>query len=154
MIAVFDLDGTVIDSSHRALINEQGGINIENWRTHTREQILGDVELPLAQFMRDCIADKNIRVWICTSRNLAEPDMELLEKLGIRGADLILSRDKKDNREDVSYKLAKIKKRINLPSVKQRERIFFDDRADIRQAMRKLGFITPSPQYWFLYHSA
>ncbi len=154
MIAVFDLDGTVIDSSHRALINEQGGINIENWRTHTREQILGDVELPLAQFMRDCIADKNIRVWICTSRNLAEPDMELLEKLGIRGADLILSRDKKDNREDVSYKLAKIKKRINLPSVKTRERIFFDDRADIRQAMRKLGFITPSPQYWFLYHSA
>ena len=154
MIAVFDLDGTVIDSSHRALINEQGGINIENWRTHTREQILGDVELPLAQFMRDCIADKNIRVWICTSRNLAEPDMELLEKLGIRGADLILSRDKKDNREDVSYKLAKIKKRINLPSVKQRERIFFDDRADIRQAMSELGFITPSPQYWFLHHSA
>ena len=125
MIAVFDLDGTVLDSSHRALINEQGGINIENWRTHTREQILGDVELPLAQFMRDCIADKNIRVWICTSRNLAEPDMELLEKLGIRGADLILSRDKKDNREDVSYKLAKIKKRINLPSVKQREKILF-----------------------------
>tara|TARA_Y100000996_G_scaffold389080_1_gene349193 strand:- start:208 stop:672 length:465 start_codon:yes stop_codon:yes gene_type:complete len=154
MIAVFDLDGTVLDSSHRALINEQGGINIENWRTHTREQILGDVELPLAQFMRDCIADKNIRVWICTSRNLAEPDMELLEKLGIRGADLILSRDKKDNREDVSYKLAKIKKRINLPSVKQREKIFFDDRADIRQAMSGLGFICPSPQYWFLYHSA
>ena len=104
--------------------------------------------------MRDCIADKNIRVWICTSRNLAEPDMELLEKLGIRGADLILSRDKKDNREDVSYKLAKIKKRINLPSVKQREKIFFDDRADIRQAMSGLGFICPSPQYWFLYHSA
>ena len=154
MIAVFDLDGTVLDSSHRALINEQGGINIENWRTHTREQILGDVELPLAQFMRDCIADKNIRVWICTSRNLAEPDMELLEKLGIRGADLILSRDKKDNREDVSYKLAKIKKRINLPSVKQREKIFFDDRADIRKAMSELGFITPAPQYWFLYHSA
>ena len=115
---------------------------------------MGDVELPLAQFMRDCIADPNIRVWICTSRNLAEPDMELLEKLGIRGADLILSRDKKDNREDVSYKIAKIKKRINLPSVKTRERIFFDDRADIRQAMSGLGFITPSPQYWFLYHSA
>ena len=154
MIAVFDLDGTVIDSSHRALINEQGGINIENWRTHTREQILNDIELPLAQFMRDCIADKNIRVWICTSRNLAEPDMELLEKLGIRGADLILSRDKKDNREDVSYKLAKIKKRINLPSVKQREKIFFDDRADIRQAMSGLGFICPNPHHWFLYHSA
>ena len=154
MIAVFDLDGTVIDSSHRALINEQGGINIENWRTHTREQILNDIELPLAQFMRDCIADKNIRVWICTSRNLSRADRDLLRSLGIGGADLILSRDRNDNREDVSYKLAKIKKRINLPSVKQREKIFFDDRADIRKAMSELGFITPAPQYWFLYHSA
>ena len=154
MIAVFDLDGTVIDSSHRALINEQGGINIENWRTHTREQILGDVELPLAQFMRDCIADKNIRVWICTSRNLSGADYELLQKLGIRGADLILSRDENDNREDVPYKLAKIKKRINLPSVSERERLFFDDRQDIRRAMSEIGFLCPEPQFWNLYHSA
>ena len=154
MIAVFDLDGTVIDSSHRALINEQGAINLDNWRTHTREQILGDSELPLISFMRDCIADKNTRVWICTSRNLSRADRDLLRSLGIGGADLILSRDRNDNREDVSYKLAKIKKRINLPSVKQREKIFFDDRADIRKAMSELGFITPAPQYWFLYHSA
>ena len=52
MIAVFDLDGTVIDSSNRALINEQGGINLENWRTHTREQILGDKPKPLIKYMR------------------------------------------------------------------------------------------------------
>ena len=154
MIAVFDLDGTVIDSSHRALINEQGAINLDNWRKHTRTQILGDIELPLAQYMRDCIADPNVRVWICTSRNLGGADYELLEKLGIRGADLILSRDKKDNREDVSYKLAKIKRRINLPAIQQREKIFFDDRADIRKAMAELGFATPNPHHWFLYHSA
>ena len=154
MIAVFDLDGTVLDSSHRALINEQGGINIEEWRTHTREQILNDSELPLAQFMRECISNPSVRVWICTSRNLSRADRDLLNRLGIGGADLILSRDKNDNREDVSYKLAKIRKRLNLPSVKQREKIFFDDRADIRKAMSELGFITPAPQYWFLYHSA
>tara|TARA_Y200000002_G_C22649739_1_gene650816 strand:- start:319 stop:783 length:465 start_codon:yes stop_codon:yes gene_type:complete len=154
MIAVFDLDGTVLDSSHRALINEQGGINIEEWRTHTREQILKDSELPLAQFMRECISNPSVRVWICTSRNLSGADYELLERLGLRGADLILSRDKNDNREDVSYKLAKIRKRLNLPSIRRREKIFFDDRADIRQAMKGLGFTTPAPHMWFLYHSA
>jgi hypothetical protein len=154
VIAVFDLDGTVIDSSHRALTDEKGGINIENWRTHTREQILKDKELPLISFMRDCIANPKIRTWICTSRNLSRADRDLLNRLGIGGADLILSRDENDNREDVSYKLAKIRKRLNLPSVKQREKIFFDDRADIRKAMSGLGFITPAPQYWFLYHSA
>ena len=67
MIAVFDLDGTVIDSSHRALINEQGAINLDNWRKHTRTQILGDVELPLAQYMRDCIADPNVSCLLYTS---------------------------------------------------------------------------------------
>ena len=152
-IAVFDLDGTVIDSSHRALTNEKGGINIENWRTHTREQILNDKELPLISFMRECIKHKATRTWICTSRTLSKADYDLLDRLGIRGADLILSRDENDNREDVPYKLAKIKKRLNLPSVKKREKIFFDDRADIRKAMSELGFTCPAPQYWFLYHS-
>ena len=66
MIAVFDLDGTVINSDHRQLLLDNGGINIENWRTHTREQILADSELPLIRYMRECIADPNVRVWICT----------------------------------------------------------------------------------------
>ena len=151
MIAVFDLDGTVINSDHRQLLLDNGGINIENWRTHTREQILADSELPLIRYMRECIADPNVRVWICTSRNLSGADYELLEKLGIRGADLILSRDKNDHREDVPYKLAKIRKRLNLPSAKTREKIFFDDRADIRKAMAEIGFTTPAPQFWNLY---
>ena len=154
MIAVFDLDGTVLDSSHRALLNEQGGINIEEWRTHTSEQILNDSELPLAQYMRDCIKNPSVRVWICTSRNLSRADYELLENLGLRGADLILSRDRNDNREDVAYKIAKIRGKLNLPSVRKRERVFFDDRVDIRQAMARLGFVCPAPQFWGLYHSA
>ena len=153
-IAVFDLDGTVIDSSHRALTNEKGGINIENWRTHTREQILNDKELRSFRLCEILQANPNIRTWICTSRNLSRADRDLLDNLGIRGADLILSRDRNDNREDVPFKLAKIKKRINLPSIRGREKIFFDDRADIRKAMSELGFTCPAPQYWFLYHSA
>lgn len=154
MIAVFDLDGTVIDSDHRKLTNSSGAIDLDNWRTHTREQILEDSELPLIEFMRECIINPNVRVWICTSRNLSGADYELLQKLGIRGADLILSRDENDYREDVPYKLAKIKKRINLPSVSERERLFFDDRQDIRRAMSEIGFLCPEPQFWNLYHSA
>ena len=90
MIAVFDLDGTVIDSDHRALTDSSGSIDLDNWRTHTREQILSDTALPLIEFMRECIINPNVRVWICTSRNLGGADYELLQKLGIRGADLIL----------------------------------------------------------------
>ncbi len=150
MIAVFDLDGTVIDSSHRALTDSGGAINLENWRSHTAEQILQDSELPLARYMRECITNPKIRVWICTSRSLSEADRELLARLGLI-PDLILSRDKNDNREDVPYKLAKIRKRLNLPSVRKSEKLFFDDRADIREAMRGEGFICPAPHLWNLY---
>ena len=104
--------------------------------------------------MRDCIKNPSVRVWVCTSRNLSRADYDLLDNLGIRGADLILSRDENDNREDVPYKIAKIRGKLNLPSVRKRERVFFDDRADIRQAMGKLGFVCPAPQFWGLYHSA
>jgi len=89
MIAVFDLDGTVLDSSHRALINENGGINIEEWRSHTAEQILNDSELPLADYMRFCISSPEIRTWICTSRHLQNADKLLLQKLGLYDVDLI-----------------------------------------------------------------
>ena len=152
MIAVFDLDGTVLDSSHRALINENGGINIENWRNHTAEQILNDSELPLADYMRFCISSPEIRTWICTSRHLQDADKLLLKRLGLWNVDLVLSRDENDNREDVPYKLAKIGKYLNLPNVKKMVKIFFDDREDIRKAMKKKGFDCPSPHYWNYYN--
>ena len=31
-IYIFDLDGTIIDSSHRATHDEQGNIDLENWK--------------------------------------------------------------------------------------------------------------------------
>lgn len=153
MIAVFDLDGTVLDSSHRALINDDGGINIKEWRTHTAEQILKDSELPLADYMRFCIASPKIRTWICTSRHLQNADRLLLQRLGLYDVDLILSRDENDNREDVPYKLAKVGKYLNLPNVKKMAKLFFDDREDIRKAMKQKGFDCPSPHYWNYYQS-
>ena len=108
MIAVFDLDSTTIDSSHRQLTSKGGTVNLENWRTHTREQILKDKELPLASYMRDCISNPRMRVWICTSRTLKNADYEMLEKHGLNKADVILSRKEGDSRNDVEFKMAKI----------------------------------------------
>lgn len=147
---VWDLDGTTIDSSHRALTNSQGGIDLDNWRKHTPKQILQDSPTELTPYMKKCIADKNAVNWICTSRVLSAADNRLIDRLGIR-TNVILSRDEKDNREDVPYKLAKIKKRLNLPTIPKR-RIIFDDRADVRSAFRdRLGFTAPDPYWWHLY---
>lgn len=92
---VWDLDGTTIDSSHRALTNSEGGIDLDNWRKHTARQILKDSPTELTPYMKKCIADKNAINWICTSRVLSAADNRLIDRLGIR-TKVILSRDEKD----------------------------------------------------------
>ena len=151
MIAVFDLDSTTIDSSHRQLTSKGGTVNLENWRTHTREQILKDKELPLASYMRDCISNPRMRVWICTSRTLKNADYEMLEKHGLDKADVILSRKEGDSRNDVEFKMAKIRPLLNLPQIREMRKTFFDDRQDIRDSMETLGFICPPPHSWYWY---
>ena len=50
MLFIFDLDGTVIDSSHRALANADGSITLDFWRENsTAEMIAKDKLFPLAR---------------------------------------------------------------------------------------------------------
>ena len=60
-IYIFDLDGTVIDSSHRFTGNAEGKVNLEKWiADSTRENIFKDSLLPLAKFMKALMkANKN-----------------------------------------------------------------------------------------------
>ena len=42
-IFIFDFDGTIIDSSHRALSHEDGSINLDHWVENcTKEKIFQD----------------------------------------------------------------------------------------------------------------
>ena len=46
---IFDLDHTVIDSSHRQLTKADGSLDLAHWITNnTREKIMADSLLPLA----------------------------------------------------------------------------------------------------------
>ena len=62
MLFIFDLDGTVVDSSHR-----QGAGTLAEWRElNTPENISLDSELPYADVMRDAIQRDRNSVWVCT----------------------------------------------------------------------------------------
>ena len=56
---IFDLDDTVIDSSHRATLTVDNGqvvLDLDAWRKDsTYENIMKDSLLPLANYMRECI---------------------------------------------------------------------------------------------------
>ena len=66
MLYIFDLDHTVIDSSHRQITRADGSLDLDAWRKNcTKSQIFRDELLPLARFMRRAIADPNTQTAIC-----------------------------------------------------------------------------------------
>ena len=52
-ISIFDLDGTIIDSSHRQMVKSDGTLDLAKWfENATAEKIFADKVLPLAQQVR------------------------------------------------------------------------------------------------------
>lgn len=69
MIVIFDLDGTVIDTSHRYRDLPCGRIDLDYWFANsTPEMIAKDKLLPLAQTWRDLYAKGNTII-VCTARS-------------------------------------------------------------------------------------
>ena len=69
-ICIYDLDGTVIDSSHRATHDEQGNIDLANWKAKsTKDFIFQDKLMPLySQLVADY--KNGDMIILCTARNL------------------------------------------------------------------------------------
>ena len=71
MIYIFDLDHTVIDSSHRQLTRADGSLDLDHWIENcTREKIYQDKLLPLARLMRSAYSQGH-QVIVCTARVLS-----------------------------------------------------------------------------------
>ena len=52
-ISIFDLDGTIIDSSHRQMVKSDGTLDLAKWfENATAEKIFADKVLPLATQVR------------------------------------------------------------------------------------------------------
>ena len=137
-IYIFDLDGTVIDSSHRFTGTAEGKVNLAKWiEDSTRENIFKDSLLPLAKFMK-ALMKANANVWICTARNMSENDFDFLAQNGIK-AKTILCRKNGDNRADAEMKTAKLKRLFNLKQFVNAEKIMFDDNKSIQKEMPKIG---------------
>lgn len=96
---IFDLDHTVIDSSHRQSTLPCGSLDLAHWiENNTPEKIMQDKLLPLAELWK---ANKKAGrvVGVCTARVLQDADYEFLADNGLQ-ADFILSREMGDNSGD------------------------------------------------------
>ena len=110
-IHVFDLDGTLVDSSHRYK-TVQGKIDLEHWIKNSNK-VLKDEPLPMAHLFRELLKDSNNFVVIATARVWCELSDLFLELHNLVPHALI-ARTEGDSTPGARLKLDGLKK-LNLP---------------------------------------
>ena len=84
MLYIFDLDGTVIDSSHRQNTLPDGSLDLAHWvENNTVDKILADSLLPLAEKMRSVRSVKDT-VAVITARVIQDADLAFLKRNDLR----------------------------------------------------------------------
>lgn len=140
---IFDLDETVINSSHRTPNFPDGTLNLAAYiEKHTPENVAKDTLLPLAKVMQKAIA-QGYKVAILTARDMAQCDYDFLAKHGIKSR-WIYSRDKCKTKRHykMSDGLYKTTWFLKMPkSLTKNHVIMFDDSKVVKNAMRKIGVV-------------
>ena len=143
-ISIFDMDGTIVDSSHRQATLPDGTLNLSAWiKNATPEKIFKDKVLPLAEQIRKRHKAGDYTM-ICTARVMSEADYEFLMNEGIN-PDKIISRPLGNTEPDGQLKAKQLKSLFNLKQFKKATKIMFDDAASVRSALRKIGIATIHP---------
>ena len=143
-VTIFDLDGTVIDSSHRQATLPNGNLDLANWVANsTPEKIFKDKILPLAQEMRRRHKKGDYTI-ICTARNLSYADFEFLMENGLL-ADKVISRPQGNNENDAKLKRKQLNSFLSLKQFKQAHKIMFDDNNEVRSLLRQIGISVIHP---------
>ena len=142
LVIAWDLDGTLIDSSHRQRI-VKGEFDLDYWLKHCKEEfIMKDSLLPLSQIFYEF--QKTGFTQICvTARVLREADFKFFEKYNLN-FDMII------HRED-SLELDEVLKDKKLQDFFEKEGLIpfqaYDDKEENLKVFDKYGFRTFQASY-------
>jgi len=137
-INVYDLDGVLVDTSHRYRNKPDGTIDLDYWLANrTAENIAKDKILPLAQqYFDDCI-DPFTYCIICTSRMSHVLDIEfIIDRLG--APDKLLMRPAGDMTPDGILKRRQLQRLFNLKQFQWLPRTLWEDNPLNIDALRTL----------------
>ena len=145
-VHVFDIDGTIVDSTHRyQVVNpeaapEERHIDLEHWRAN-QHKATGDSLLPLAALYRRLCQDSSVYVVIATARNLNAPDWQFLtETLGIPNK--VISRKIGDNQSGVALKSRPLRSLKALKQFRNAVWHFWEDNLDqLHQVCDNVGMV-------------
>ena len=146
-ICIYDLDGTIIDSSHRATHDENGNIDLENWKAKsTKDFIFQDSLMPLYSQLQKDYKNGNM-VILCTARELGKWDLEYIHMHNIY-YDRVISRPIGNMEKDYKLKKNQLRYLFSLPQYKDKEKIFYDDNSNNLWYVGTLGKIElVNPRY-------
>ena len=132
---IFDLDHTVIDSSHRQRLKPCGDLDLEHWIANraNAKLVMADKLLPFASFMR--AVAKVQPVAICTSRVISPLEYRYLSTHDLP-FEYFLHRQENDSTPDAPYKVKQIRKLLDFTGWEASETTLYDDHAGVRAAVK------------------
>lgn len=135
-INIYDMDGTIVDSSHRyRTVTENGNtrIDLAHWRAN-EYRAMDDGLLPLAaQYMAD-LADRDTFVIIATARVMHEPDYQFVRDI-LGTPNYLISRGVNDTRSGKDLKIKGLQKLANLRQFNMSTATFYEDNIDYLKAV-------------------
>ena len=145
MLYIFDLDGTVIDSSHRQNTRPDGSLDLAHWiENNTVEKILADTLLPLAEKMRSVRSVKDT-VAVITARVIQDADLAFLKRNDLRFDYLYSRAQGNTSPDDILKKRAILKLARKLQrsmNWMRKNTVFFDDNLEVLGVMDSMGIKT------------
>lgn len=128
-LAIYDMDGTIVDSSHRyrTVICADGTekIDLDYWREN-QPRAMQDRLLPLAQQYRADLADPECYVIIATARVMNAPDWQFVKEI-LGEPDHFICRADGDTRGGAELKILGLKKFFNLKNFRKAKAVFYED---------------------------
>jgi hypothetical protein len=141
---IFDLDGTVVDSSHRHVAKPDGSFCLDGWRANcTPEKIMQDKLLPLANVWKQMWEAGQIIV-ICTARVLQGADFDFLRHHGLHFDKVLGRHGERDMRPDAELKVANLLS-LNV-DFRRVSNVFYEDNDAVREAVTDLGIKAIHPR--------
>lgn len=153
-VAIYDMDGTIVDSSHRyrTIVDEKGErIDLDFWREN-EHLAMNDGLLPLAEQYRQDLANPEVYVIIATARVMNDPDWKFVTEI-LGEPDYLISRKSGDTQSGKTLKIGGLAKFFNLVNFKNADFVFYEDNIDYLKAVcdrfKIRGVYIPSVQgFW------
>ena len=142
-IHVYDMDGCIVDSSHRYRTMPCGErIDLQYWLDN-EYRAMEDTLLPLAKQFQAQLDNPEIYVIIATARVLNAPDWEFIKTVLGMPNKVISRRDRNDWRSGFELKARPLKSLFSLQQFKNAKKWFYEDNVDYLYPVAKHCQMTP-----------